>query len=586
MRLIANRYQIKALINEGGMGKVYRAIDMTIGRRVAIKFIHSHRAADDTTRRRFIKEVQAVIQIDHHAIVPIYDFGNEEGELWFVMKYMERGSLADLMGIPLSFDLILKTISRISAAVDQIHQAGFLHRDIKPGNILIDQHGDAYLGDFGITKALKSNENLTGSRFIGTPKYMSPEQFESASEAPAMSAQSDFYALGMVVYEMLCGSNPYSGKTTGQLIMAKLHDPLPSLNQYAPDLPPGLNEIIQKAAATDPADRYDTAQEFYSAFEQEIIGLSDHVPINSREDTHSTIKIKPDLPVNEPKSSWYRYVLGGGGLLTLLIIGGAFMTGIFSNQERNNPPSPTPSSGTVEPIALIVEADPSPTAKPTATEIPAVSTETASPLPAETIEAFPTASATFTPPPIFTSILLDSVSTLTEPTGDLGVPVGQVEFEGIPFDFGWKFSTQCGNSEAALARPKSANLGLSIPNPQKLHLLFQGGDMGTKYNKQSAGFIELEFSSGETFNLPLTVGFNIRDWQRENMLFVTALSSSSQAVSVHESVLSNGSVGGIDLLTLEFTPEQQASTLISIRIEDTSSEASPCLHIMAATVEQ
>lgn len=582
MEWIGNRYEIEHLINEGGMGKVYRAIDQTIGRRVAIKFIHTNRGQDETVRKRFIKEVQAVIRIDHHAIVPIYDFGNEAGDLWFAMKYMERGSLADLMGAPHGQPFILAVMNRICAAVDRLHQAGYIHRDIKPGNILIDQYGDAYLGDFGITKSIWQGEDLTGSRFIGTPKYMSPEQFESGPSGQ-LSPASDIYSLTVVLFEMLCGANPFEGKTTGQLIKEKLDGPLPLITNRVNDLPSEINAVLQKGTEVDPKDRYPSAkallQGIQEAFNLPATKISDQDPYR----TDTTIKMG-----KEKSTRWPAVVVASLILVAALTISGYYFIqrgnevasiatplpqAIVAVTETDRPP---PTEATALPV-IVIES--TPTSDLTLTADP---TATPAPLPTET--DIPT--LTPTAQPTYITVPLERFSDLAEPAEDLGIEIGEVVLGEVPFDFGWKMSTRCGNTDEALARIAEISIPTAYANPKKVHILFQGGDMRNQYRDQAVGYFELQFNNAAPVESRLTAGFNIRDWQRqESELVITELAPSSNVVGVHTYPFSEQQLGGLDLLTIELKDAQQMDTLTAISIFDTSTQASPCIHIFAITIE-
>jgi hypothetical protein len=181
------------------------------------------------------------------------------------MRFMPGGSLADKLnkGTLLTGEVV-HIIARITSALDQVHARGIIHRDLKPGNILFDQYGEAYLSDFGIARLTEANTTLTGAGIVGTPAYMSPEQARGDLD---IDGRSDLYAVGAIIFQMLSGKLPYESTTPLGLAMKHITDPIPSIIQVRPDLPPNLDRVIETAMAKDPTQRFQTGQELSSALD-------------------------------------------------------------------------------------------------------------------------------------------------------------------------------------------------------------------------------------------------------------------------------------------------------------------------------
>ncbi len=252
------RYRIEKELGQGGMSVVYLARDPYMKRRVAIKILPRHYAAENGFLLRFQREAQVIASLEHPAIVPVHDFGEQDGQPYIVMRFMPGGSLADrLKRGPLGLAEAARILDRLAPALDEAHAQGIIHRDLKPGNILFDQCDRAYLCDFGLVKFSEiSATPLTSSGgVVGTPAYMSPEQ---ARGVATLDGRTDVYSLGVIFYEMLAGALPYKAETPMGLAMMHVLEPVPSILAKKPDVPPGSDAIIRRAMAKEREDRYPT----------------------------------------------------------------------------------------------------------------------------------------------------------------------------------------------------------------------------------------------------------------------------------------------------------------------------------------
>jgi serine/threonine-protein kinase len=265
MAEMIGRYEIQAELGRGGMATVYRAHDPRFKRDVALKVLPREFLHDPTFRARFEREAQTIAALEHPAIVPVYDFGEDNGQPYIVMRLMPGGSLADRMQAgPLPLAEIARIFTRLAPALDEAHAHGIVHRDLKPGNILFDQRGDPYLSDFGIAKLTEASAAFTGSAVIGTPAYMSPEQAKGERH---IDGRSDVYSLGAILFQLLTGQTPYDADTPMGIVVKHIVDPVPNICAVKPDLPPACEPLIQQAMAKDRADRFGTAQALSSALD-------------------------------------------------------------------------------------------------------------------------------------------------------------------------------------------------------------------------------------------------------------------------------------------------------------------------------
>ncbi|MBN1120605.1 MAG: serine/threonine protein kinase [Anaerolineae bacterium] len=370
------QYEIIRELGKGGMATVYLARQKSIGRTVAIKVIPPNFTHDATFMQRFEREVQVISKLQHPRVLPVYDYGEYNRRPYIVMAHMSGGTLADRMASgPMPLDEILRMVEQIAEGLDHAHSKGVIHRDFKPSNVLLDEHGNAHLADFGIAKISESTIQLTGTGIVGTPAYMAPEMASSARTTP----QADIYALGVTLFQMLTGSYPFSGETPLSVLLAHVNEPVPDVSMIRPELSPAIAHVVNQAMAKDPENRYQTAGELASALRQaiessgsEAVGafdagltapLTDAIPMTPPPvDTPAGPATPPPTAAVAPQPKGRRVTIGGcsigiglviGGIFVLLAVcvGGFFImgaSGVFDTtptpvptQTPESPPQPT-----------------------------------------------------------------------------------------------------------------------------------------------------------------------------------------------------------------------------------------------------
>lgn len=268
-QLIAERYRLEKEIGRGGMAEVWCAHDLRLDRRVALKLMAPALADDPGFLVRFFSEAQSVAQLNDPHVVQVLDFGDVDGRPFLVMELVEGGSVEDLTGSPLPPEEGVALVAQAAHGAGRAHSAGIVHRDIKPGNILVSEQG-AKLGDFGIASSTAS-ENLTATgAALGSPHYMSPEQATGIAATP----RSDVYSLGVVLYELLTGVRPFEAPNLTAVAIAHVdREPAPP-STHAPGLDPALQAIVLRCLAKDPALRYGDGNELAAALEGYLSGAA------------------------------------------------------------------------------------------------------------------------------------------------------------------------------------------------------------------------------------------------------------------------------------------------------------------------
>lgn len=460
---LIGRYEIISELGRGGMAAVHLARDPYFDRQVAIKVLPPQLTRDTQYLSRFRREARVIAALEHPYIVPVYDYGEQDGQPYLVMRYMPGGTLANRMvSAPLPLSSVVPVVSRLAEALNEAHLHNIVHRDLKPTNVMFDARDQAYLSDFGVAKILEASgaESLTGSSVIGTPAYMSPEQ---AVGDRLIDQRSDIYSLGVMTFEMLTGRQPYQADTPVRLLLKHVTEPVPQLDlaELARlGLPAGLNSILARALAKKPENRYSTATDLAAPLQRL---LSAPVSDGARSISHAARRLlprradpKPPVlpdtastmvarPSTRPSAGrgiarlGRGVILGGAGLVGALAL---VALGVWMGQSVTGMPtatstiraSATPASGRViltpsrTPTNAPAKASPSPPATPTpttpsptttGTPSPTVTaTETRTPVP-RTATRRPQLPATFVPPtPTWTEAPLPTAA----PPPDTAVP--------------------------------------------------------------------------------------------------------------------------------------------------------------------
>lgn len=366
-------YRIINQIGQGGMATVYKAYQASMDRNVAIKVLPSQLAQSQEFIQRFQQEARIIAKLEHPHILPVFDYGESEGITYFVMRYLDAGTLSEKMqkGRPLPLEEIDRLFTQLAEALNYAHGFGIIHRDLKPSNALIDSQGNLFLTDFGIAKLLETaSPRLTQTDAImGTPAYISPEQ----ARADKVNQRSDIYSLGIILYEMVTGRVPFVAETPLAVILKHVSDPLPPPSSIKPDIPEAIEKVVLRALAKQPEDRYATVSEFLSAWKRALDetklmpGRSETPPLSQE-----TARTSPPPPTRTaapaPKAAsnsrgWAGWAVGClVGLCALSVLGGGAVF-LFSNAANQTPTQTAAPTQTEAP-------PPTNTPRPTATLAP------------------------------------------------------------------------------------------------------------------------------------------------------------------------------------------------------------------------
>jgi serine/threonine-protein kinase len=380
------QYEIKERLGQGGMAAVFRAHDSRFNRDVAIKLLPTQMRHDTQFRIRFEREAMAIAGLEHPAIVPVYDYGEDEGQVYLVMRLMDGGTLASRINRgPISPQETRRILARIAPAIDFAHQQGIVHRDLKPANILFDRHGEPYLTDFGIVKLLGGDNTAvtaTGG-MIGTPGYMSPEQARGEAD---IDGRTDVYSLGVVCFEMLSGELPFQADSAMSLALMHITEAVPSLRGINPTLDRGYDAVIAAAMAKERGQRYEAASKFVEALSAVESGEQLLPPTFVLGETVVEEGYKPAVGPGIPV--WAK----AAGAIAVLILIVALLLGLLNRpgQTAENGETAAPTNTAVEAVVTQIvvatstaEPEPTRTPEPTATAAP---TNTVPPEPSDTPE--------------------------------------------------------------------------------------------------------------------------------------------------------------------------------------------------------
>jgi streptogramin lyase len=310
-------YRIDSMIGRGGMSVVYLAEDVHLGRKVALKFLAPELVLDGKFQERFVRESRLAASLEHPNIVTVFDAREADGQLYLAMRYVAGTDLKRLIAAEGPFDPARTTsiVAQAASALDAAHAEGLIHRDVKPGNILISPRPDpagrdrVYLTDFGLTKRATSESGITATgQFVGTLDYAAPEQFE----AKPLDGRADVYSLGCLLYECLTGEVPYPRENQAALVFAHLHSPPPKVTEKRPDLPAAVDEVVATAMAKRAEDRYASAGELAEAAAG-ALGVEAVLP---------TTPTTPTRPVSGPPRgpSRTRVLVIGAALVALVAV--------------------------------------------------------------------------------------------------------------------------------------------------------------------------------------------------------------------------------------------------------------------------
>jgi hypothetical protein len=247
-------YRVEGVLGGGGMGVVYEATQLSLERTVALKVLAPHLSADPEFAARFRREAMLQAALDHPNIVPVYEAGESEDGLYLAMKLVRGSDLRRLVADGLEPDGVLDALEQVAGALDAAHEAGSIHRDVKPQNVLVDEDGTAYLADFGLSRRTQGSAASGTGQYLGTLDYVSPEQIQGKQLGP----RTDQYAFAVVLHECLTGEVPFPRDTEAALLFAHLSEAPPRVSERRPGLPPALDDVLARGLAKDPEDRFDS----------------------------------------------------------------------------------------------------------------------------------------------------------------------------------------------------------------------------------------------------------------------------------------------------------------------------------------
>ena len=339
------RYRLIELLGRGGMGEVWRAHDTEIDRVVAIKMLLPHYAKDPDFEKRFVREARAAGRLDDPHIVPIYDVGEIDGRLYVTMRLIDGTDLQTLLDTgPLEAARAVHIIEQIASALQCAHQAGLVHRDVKPSNILLTHNDFAYLIDFGIARGATDTALTSANTTIGTWAYMAPERFSAGETKPS----SDIYALACVLYQCLTGQPPYPGDTLEQVAVGHMVAPPPHPSEERDTIPTAMDHVIETGLAKQPTDRYPTTTELAADARRALTTPTNQLAATERTQPAALVTRSsgapahfggPPPPVGKRRRSIV--VIGALAAVAVLVAGGVFAVVTLSRNDKPTATTPT-----------------------------------------------------------------------------------------------------------------------------------------------------------------------------------------------------------------------------------------------------
>jgi hypothetical protein len=414
---VAGHYRVDKLLGRGGMGTVFLAEDLTLQREVAIKVLPPRLTAEEKFVARFLHEARTAARLDHPNIIPIYEVQSEGSLHYFAMKYVAGRTLDQLLdGGPLPVDECRRILADASAGLGHAHRRNVVHRDVKPSNIMIDETGRVLLADFGISKALESSTQFTGTgQIVGTPHYMSPEQARGGTK---LDGRSDQYALAVVGFQMLTGRLLFPSAQAHAVIYSHIHESPPTPRELRPEVPDYLDAALLKALAKEPDARFATMEEFAAAVYPErlpaqVSGPSSWPPVGG--------------------AAARRRRLGVGVVAAAVVAALAFVA--YTAMHRATPSAPQPAAVTAQPAAGAAATPPAESAAASRAGAPPATVPKPKPTPATPAPAAPARSAETAKAPLQPAVRASApapaavgyLTVVTEPYGTLsidGVDVG------------------------------------------------------------------------------------------------------------------------------------------------------------------
>ncbi|HEV8421359.1 MAG TPA: Stk1 family PASTA domain-containing Ser/Thr kinase [Actinomycetota bacterium] len=372
-RILSNRYRVEDFLGQGGMARVHRGTDLVLDRTVAIKILAEHLTRDPQAVRRFRREAQAAAGLSHPGIVAVYDTGSDGTVHFIVMEYITGRTLADILdeGGALPSDRAIGIAGAVASALAHAHEKGIVHRDVKPGNIMLTPAGEVKVMDFGIARAVSSGTFTSTASVLGTATYFAPEQ----ARGEPVDARTDLYALGVVLYEMLTGRPPFTADSPVAVAYKHVREePLPP-SRLNPGIGPALEAVVLMAMAKDRAARYQTAQELGRDLQRvEGSGVAATAPATSSARTTQPVPVQGTAvlpPVTSPgalppthrprkRTRWASWLVALGTVVAVGLISALVLSGLSRRPVGGvGPSSPTtPSTQSPTPTPTLARQEP------------------------------------------------------------------------------------------------------------------------------------------------------------------------------------------------------------------------------------